>query len=72
MIRLPFGLLMPDSSSILLVDDDRHLAESMAEWLRELSHQVTVAESIKEAKESLARQSFELAIFTWVTVTDSN
>ncbi len=53
---------MTDSANILLVDDDRHLAESMALWLRELLHQVSVAESIQQAKGLLAHQSFDLVI----------
>ena len=31
------------SASILLVDDDHHLADSMAGWLREMSHEVETA-----------------------------
>ncbi len=53
---------MTDSASILLVDDDLHLAESMALWLREMSHQVAVAESIEQAKESLDHLTFDLVI----------
>ncbi len=53
---------MTDSASILLVDDDLHLAESMAMWLREMSHGVTVAESVQQARASLAASSFDLVI----------
>ena len=38
------------TASILLVDDDRHLAESMAQWLRELSHEVETAETLGRSK----------------------
>ncbi|MEM8666719.1 MAG: sigma-54 dependent transcriptional regulator [Planctomycetota bacterium] len=53
---------MSESASILLVDDDRHLAESMAEWLREMSHQVETAESIAGAERFLGSQTFDLVI----------
>ena len=53
---------MTDSASILLVDDDLHLAESMALWLREMSHRVTVAESIEQAKGIIHGDSFDLVI----------
>jgi DNA-binding NtrC family response regulator len=56
------GLLMTDSSSILLVDDDLHLAESMALWLQELAYEVVLADSVEQAKESLKNQSFDLVI----------
>lgn len=56
------GLLMTDSSSILLVEDDQHLAESMALWLQELAYEVVVADSVEQAKESLKSQSFDLVI----------
>lgn len=53
---------MPDSASILLVDDDRHLVESMAYWLRDMSHEVETAATIAEAKAALQRGSFDLVI----------
>ncbi len=53
---------MSVSASILLVDDDRHLAESMAQWLRELSNEVDTAETIAEAKQHLNRRSYDLVI----------
>ena len=42
--------------TILLVDDDRHLAESMADWLREIGYQVVCAETFEQAKERLKSQ----------------
>ena len=59
---VPLWLLMTDSASILLVDDDLHLAESMALWLQELSYTVTVAGSLEQAKDALSRDSFDLVI----------
>ncbi|TWU55287.1 sigma-54-dependent transcriptional regulator [Rubripirellula reticaptiva] len=53
---------MTPSASILLVDDDRHLAESMAQWLRELSHQVETVATLAEAKASLAKRPFDLVM----------
>jgi len=53
---------MPASASILLVDDDRHLVESMAQWLREMSHEVETAATLGEAKTELGRRSFDLVI----------
>ncbi len=53
---------MTESSSILLVDDDLHLAESMALWLKELSYEVIVADSIERAKDSLRNHIFDLVI----------
>ncbi len=53
---------MTPSASILLVDDDRHLADSMAQWLREMSHSVETAETIHSAKDKLKGQPFDLVI----------
>ena len=50
------------SASILLVDDDRHLAESMAEWLREQSHEVDCAATLGDAKARLRSRRFDLVI----------
>ena len=53
---------MKSPASILLVDDDRHLAESMALWLRELSHEVETAETVEAAQASLKNNTFDLVI----------
>ncbi|QDT03771.1 Transcriptional regulatory protein ZraR [Rubripirellula lacrimiformis] len=53
---------MTPSASILLVDDDRHLAESMALWLREMSHQVETVATLSEAKQALATRRFDLVM----------
>ena len=53
---------MPDSASILLVDDDRHLVESMAHWLRDMSHEVETAATLDQAKAALGRAKFDLVI----------
>lgn len=53
---------MTAPASILLVDDDRHLAESMSQWLCELSHDVETAETLSQAKAHLNRRHFDLVI----------
>lgn len=53
---------MTSPASILLVDDDHHLADSMAMWLRELSYEVDTAEDIASAKTQLGRRQFDLMI----------
>jgi len=53
---------MTASASILLVDDDYHLAESMAQWLREMSHEVETAATLDEAKNQLKGRPFDLVI----------
>lgn len=53
---------MSSAISILLVDDDQYLIESMADWLRECSHQVSTASCLMEAKEKLLQDSYEMVI----------
>ncbi|TWU40677.1 sigma-54-dependent transcriptional regulator [Novipirellula artificiosorum] len=53
---------MTSAASILLVDDDFHLADSMAMWLREMGYEVVTAESLGTAKSSLRKRSFDLVI----------
>ena len=53
---------MTSSASILLVDDDHHLAQSMAEWLGEMSYQVQTADSIESGRKQLRRHGFDLLI----------
>ncbi|MDA8697901.1 sigma-54 dependent transcriptional regulator [Rhodopirellula sp.] len=53
---------MSSAISILLVDDDCHLSESMADWLRDCSHYVSTASCLREAKELLLQNKFELVI----------
>ncbi len=53
---------MKDSATILLVDDDWHLVQSMAQWLRELGHTVHVADCISGAKASLDQHVCDLLI----------
>jgi DNA-binding NtrC family response regulator len=53
---------MTPKASILLVDDDRHLAESMADWLSEMGYQVISADTLAEAKRQLAKAAFDLVL----------
>ncbi|TWT94940.1 sigma-54-dependent transcriptional regulator [Neorhodopirellula pilleata] len=53
---------MPNDPRILLVDDDYHLADSLADWLQEVGFDVNVAASVNQAKQRLAERSFELII----------
>ena len=53
---------MATSASILLVDDDQHLADSMAAWLRDLSYEVETTYGLSAAKTRLNDQSFDLVI----------
>jgi DNA-binding NtrC family response regulator len=53
---------MPQTPHLLLVDDDRHLADSMAQWLREQNRTVDVAHSLESGRERLASGSYELLI----------
>jgi len=53
---------MSAAISILLVDDDCHLVESMADWLRQSMHQVSTASSLMDAKEQLVESDFDLVI----------
>ncbi len=48
--------------NLLLVDDDRHLLESMSQWLREQGRQVDVASSCREAIEAINRRKYDLVL----------
>jgi DNA-binding NtrC family response regulator len=48
--------------SLLLVDDDRHVLESMADWLREMGFEVDTAGGHRQALESIRRRGYDLAL----------
>jgi DNA-binding NtrC family response regulator len=48
--------------SILLADDDRHLLESMSDWLREQGFQVDTAANFQAAIEAIDRKTYDLAL----------
>lgn len=48
--------------NLLLVDDDRHLLESMAAWLREQGYNVFTADSCRQAREQINANSLDLVL----------
>ena len=50
------------SYSILLVDDDQRLLESMADWMRSLGYQMTTAVSVEEGESLVQSSEFDLII----------
>jgi len=53
---------MKNQATLLLVDDDRHLLSSMAEWLREQGYKTDTAASLSEGIESINRKPYDLAL----------
>jgi len=53
---------MITAKSILLVDDDQYLTDSMASWLAELSYKVDTATTLKAARQKLQQSPYELLI----------
>ncbi len=51
-----------NNGSLLLVDDDRHLRESMAAWLVEQGYQVQAADGCQQAIAKLRETSFDLVL----------
>jgi len=47
---------------LLLVDDDRHVRQSMASWLQELGHQVDTAAGCREALEKFGGRQYDLIL----------
>ena len=56
---------MPSPVSILLVDDDQHLVQSMADWLREQGLDVETAGGLTDAERWLKRRPFDLLLTDW-------
>ena len=50
------------TASLLLVDDDRQILDSMAPWLREQGFAVEVASTVIDAIQHLNRQTFDVAL----------
>ncbi|MCA9248335.1 MAG: sigma-54-dependent Fis family transcriptional regulator, partial [Planctomycetales bacterium] len=48
--------------SLLLVDDDRHVLDSMADWLRELGYELDTASGREEAIARLGKRRYDLAL----------
>src|SRR3954465_2992039 len=49
-------------SDLLLVDDDRHVLDSMAEWLRSQGYQLETAAGYIDALERLRKNTFDLVL----------
>ena len=49
-------------ATLLLVDDDRHVLQSMAEWLREQNYHVDTASSCSEAIAAADRKPYDVAL----------
>ena len=53
---------MTQQGSLLLVDDDPHVLESMAEWLREQNYPTDTATSLAEATVAVDRKTYDLVL----------
>ena len=53
---------MKHHGTLLLVDDDRHVLTSMADWLRDQGHQVDTAAAFSEAIAAVDRKTYDLAL----------
>ncbi len=49
-------------SQILLVDDDRHVLESMSDWLRAQGYEIAASAGYADALERLRQKSFDLVL----------
>ncbi|MDY0169021.1 MAG: response regulator, partial [Thermoguttaceae bacterium] len=53
---------MKPRGSLLLVDDDRQVLSSMADWLRSQAYEVDTAMGFLEGKERINRKAYDVAI----------
>ncbi|MCC9644296.1 sigma-54 dependent transcriptional regulator [Rhodopirellula sp. JC740] len=53
---------MTPAASILLVDDDQHLATSLGEWLADEGFEIHLAATVDHARQQLKKHSFVLVI----------
>jgi DNA-binding NtrC family response regulator len=53
---------MKQHGTLLLVDDDRHLLASMADWLREQGYQTDTAATLVEALAAVDRKTYDLVL----------
>jgi len=51
-----------NKGSLLLIDDDRHVLASMADWLREQGYQVDTGTGCADAAASLGRKSYDVVL----------
>ena len=48
--------------SLLLVDDDRHVLNSMADWLRGLGHELDTAGSLAEGVKAISQKEYDVVL----------
>src|SRR5208283_5699307 len=53
---------MKNQATLLLVDDDRHVLNSMAEWLREQGYKTDTAASLAEGLAAVDHKPYDLAL----------
>ena len=53
---------MKQRGTLLLVDDDRHVLASMADWLRDQGYQTDTAQNVAEATASIDRKGYDLVL----------
>src|SRR5271165_2605459 len=53
---------MKNQATLLLVDDDRHVLSSMADWLREQGYKTDTAASLAEGLAAVERKPYDLAL----------
>ncbi len=53
---------MKQRGTLLLVDDDRHVLASMADWLRDQGYQTDTAASLAEATAAVDRKTYDLVL----------
>ena len=53
---------LPSHPKLLLVDDDRHLLESMSAWLASKGYEVSAVNSCTEARQALDGNPFDVAV----------
>ncbi|MGQ9762972.1 MAG: sigma-54-dependent transcriptional regulator [Thermogutta sp.] len=49
-------------AALLLIDDDRHLLQSMAVWLREQGYTVDTGTCVQDARRELSQRSYDIAL----------
>ena len=53
---------MKQRGTLLLVDDDRHVLASMADWLRDQGYQTDTASNLAEADAAIDRKTYDLVL----------
>jgi DNA-binding NtrC family response regulator len=54
--------IMKQTGTLLLIDDDRHVLTSMAEWLREIGYQTDMANSYAEGMAAVDSKPYDVAL----------